>query len=202
MKPSSRFIARLSLSIAMAATAALTQAAEAARWRANKTEIRDNKYDVYLPRFSPDSKALAYAVTVPANDEIQVPLAEIRRYAFADRKTKVLLPLAETRQMAAFGAFPFKIEWTGPNTLKADVSNGDDGYNVYQLQADRTGSISYESIGAAEDYVPPWIRPCARSCPIGLRRCSRTRGSTWCAFAPTALRSRSVMRMKTITCGG
>jgi hypothetical protein len=163
MKLSNRLIARLSLSLAIAATAGSALAADSARWKTSHTEIRDKKYDVYLPRFSPDSRALAYAVTVPTTGEIQIAFAEIRRYSFADRKTKVLLPLAETKRMADWGAYPMSIEWTGTNTLKTDLSNGDDGYNVYRLQADRTGSTSYESFGAGEEYRPPRTDPALRA---------------------------------------
>ncbi len=144
--------------LAMLATQA--QAAEPVRWQATKLDIRDKKNDVHLPRFSPDSRMLAYAVSMPAGE---IAFAEIRRYSLSDRKTKVLLPLAETRKMADWGAYPMRIQWTGPNTLTADISNGDDGYNVYALKADRTGSLSYESFGAGHDYTPPRIDPALRA---------------------------------------
>jgi hypothetical protein len=142
------------------AFAALAQASEPVRWQATKLEIADKKNDLFLPRFSPDSRLLAYAVTMPSGD---VAFGEIRRYSFADRKTKVLLPLAETRKMAAYGAYPMAIRWSGPDALKADVSNGDDGYNTYALKADRTGALSYESFGAGDDYRSPRPEPSLRA---------------------------------------
>jgi hypothetical protein len=144
---------------ALAMLATQAQAAEPARWQATKHEIRDKKNDVYLPRFSPDSRMLAYAVSMPSGE---IAFAEIRRYSLSDRKTKVLFPMAEARKMADWGAYPMRIQWSGPNTLTADISNGDDGYNVYALKADRTGSLSYESFGAEDDDTPPKIDPALR----------------------------------------
>ncbi len=137
-----------------------THAAEPVRWNATKLEIIDKKNDVYLPRFSPDSRLLAYAVAVPSGD---VALAEIRRDSFAERKTRVLFPLAESRAMAAYGAYPMAIRWTGPDALTVDVSNGDDGYNVYALKADRTGSLSYKSFGAEDEDTAPRHDPVLRA---------------------------------------
>jgi hypothetical protein len=155
-----RVVAALIPVAAFAISAALAQAAEPTRWQATKLEIRDKKNDVYLPRFSPDSRMLAYAVTLPAD---KIAFAEIRRYSLSDRKTKVLLPLTETREMAAWGAYPMRIQWTGPDALTADVSNGDDGYNVFVLNAHRSGSLSYKSFGAGDDYTAPKIDPALRA---------------------------------------
>jgi hypothetical protein len=155
-----RALAALMSVAALAMLAAQAQATEPSRWKATKLEIRDKKNDVYLPRFSPDSRMLAYAVTMPAG---KIAFAEIRRYSLGDRKTMVLFPIAEARKMAAWGAYPMRIQWTGLNTLTADISNGDDGYNVYALKADRTGSLSYESFGAGDDYTAPKIDPALRA---------------------------------------
>jgi hypothetical protein len=133
---------------------AADRSAASTRWQATSIRISDKKKQAFMPRFSPDSRLLAYAVSIAEGERA---FAEIRRYAFADRKTKVLLPLAETRKMADYGAYPMSIVWTGPDALKADVSNGDDGYNAYVLKADRTGSLSYESFGAGDDEKP--LRP-------------------------------------------
>jgi hypothetical protein len=143
----------------LAAATFSTQAAEPVRWNPTKFDIVHKKYDVHLPRFSPDSRLLAYAVTVPSDD---IAFVEIRRYSFAERKTRVLFPLAESRKMAVYGAYPMAIRWTGPNALTADVSNGDDGYNVYALKADRTGSLSYKSFDAADEAVAPLRDPVLR----------------------------------------
>lgn len=135
-------------------------AAEPARWHESKTKIPDRKNSLSLPRFSPDSRALAYAVTVP---EGEGSIAEIRRYAFADKKTKTLLPLSVSREMAVYGAYPMSIEWTGPKTLNTQISNGDDGYNKYTLNAERGGVLSTEMFGVGDDEPSPKTEPALRA---------------------------------------
>jgi len=137
-----------------------SMAAEPVRWQATKLDVRDKKYDVSLPRFSPDSRALAYAVSVPDGEGV---LGEIRRYGFADRKTKTLLPLSVSREMAVYGAYPMTIEWPAPGTVKAELSNGDDGYNRYTLNAERGGVLSTEMFGIGDDEPSPKPEPALRA---------------------------------------
>ena len=156
------------LVVCFAVSVGAAGAAEPARWRATEIEVRDKKHDVFLPRFSPDSRALAYAVMVPEGD---VAVAEIRRYGLADKKTKTLLPLSVARDMAVYGAYPMTIEWATPGSLRTEISNGDDGYNRYTLNAERGGVVSTEIFGIGDDapsakpdpalraLVPEWREP-------------------------------------------
>lgn len=148
------------LVVGLAISIGVASAAEPARWRATKLDVRDKKYDVFLPRFSPDSSALAYAVSVPDGEGA---LGEIRRYGFVDKKTKTLLPLSVAREMAVYGAYPAKIEWSAPMTLKAELFNGDDGYNRYTLNAERGGVVSTEMYGIGDEAPMPKPDPALRA---------------------------------------
>lgn len=78
--------------------------------------------DYVLPRFSPDSRYLAFAhVVMQDNTE----LTEIQALDLKTLKVITLLDAKGSREFAVYKSFVAGFSWTGPATLKASVSDGD-----------------------------------------------------------------------------
>lgn len=123
--------------------------------------------DARLPRFSPDSRTLAYAVDLTSH---QPPLSEIRVIGLADGRRRTLLHRREAQGVAAYSAYALGLKWLDSDHLAADLSDGDVGYTEFRLDRRRTGSLTesyvdlygYGEISPAEDTVvailPDWKR--------------------------------------------
>lgn len=112
--------------------------------------IGPNAADVVLPRFSPESRRLAYAGYVQKDG---VWLSEIRVVDLKTGRSRRLLSPEQSERAAVYSAGAFGLSWEGPNHLRAEVSDGDVGYTLFELDVERN-KILRERYFAEDEEAP------------------------------------------------